>query len=255
MLSIVWLEPNDATVLVWCVDAEPTDSELTPWCTSWHSTDCAAMAATFQDGTRIEFVSDPEQPGRIVTDVVGSVRVCSLRAVRQTSTPRAFFETRNTAGTEKSWRPGNSNFHRRFAFTGGTFDKVCNTFAVDGASNFDSAGEMDTAQVECESKTRQWLQGIKGTAAAKFKTMGEVLDGRGKHSLRAYMQNDPAWGVAEVDDTLTGMAERAAADAAVPGLGELLPEARADIQLFGDVAEPDFKDSEKRVLGMCPGAL
>jgi hypothetical protein len=32
------------------------------------------MAATFQDGTRIEFVSDPGQPGRIVTDVVGSVR-------------------------------------------------------------------------------------------------------------------------------------------------------------------------------------
>jgi hypothetical protein len=134
------------------------------------------------------------------------------------------------------------------------FDKARNTYAVCGASNFDSTGDMDTAQVECESKTRQWMQGIKGTEAAKFKTMGEVLDGRGKHSLRAYTQIDPTWGVAEVDDTHTGRAERAAADAALPGLGELLPEARADIQLFGDVAEPDFKDSEKRVLGMCPGA-
>jgi hypothetical protein len=74
--------------------------ELTPWCTSWHSTDCAAMAATYQDGTRIAFIADPQEPGRIVTDVVG--------------------------------------------------------------------------KVECETKTRQWMQRIRGTAGARFKPLGEV---------------------------------------------------------------------------------
>ena len=77
---------------------------------------------------------------------------------------------------------------------------------------------------------------------------------RGKHSLRAYKERDPTWGVAEFDDAGTKKMDRVRAEEARAGLGALLPGVLADTQLYGQVAEPDFHHAEQRLAGMCPGA-